>query len=63
VAVTKQQVHEFKLALIEVYRKHGLCLGHEDHEGAFLVRDLTAEDWKSTRGSHIKWLMDAEYSE
>jgi hypothetical protein len=37
--------------LIAVYRKHGMSLGHEDHQGAFLVEDLAERN--------VDWLVDA----
>jgi len=34
-------IKNFKQDLIEVYRKHGLSLSHQDRYGSFLVEDLT----------------------
>jgi len=31
--------------IVEVCRKHGLWLGHEDDYGAFLVRINSTEEW------------------
>ncbi len=35
------EIDAFLDELAEVYRKHGLCLSHEDDHGAFVVEPLT----------------------
>ncbi len=37
--------------LVEVSRRHGLSLGHEDGHGAFLVEDL--------KERNLEWLLQA----
>jgi hypothetical protein len=46
---------EFLDDLIALYRKHQLCLGHEDAHGSFLIEPLA--EW------NIKWVSDAPIQE
>jgi hypothetical protein len=48
---TPDHVTEFLADLLTVCRKHGLALGHEDIEGAFVVVPLDA--------THLAWLASA----
>lgn len=48
----KIKVKAFIDDIVEVYKKHGLCISHEDHHGSFLVQEL--DDF------HIEWLRYAE---
>ena len=41
----------FLADIIEIYRKHGLSLGHEDEHGAFVVEPLA--------DINVSWLNDA----
>lgn len=46
--ITEQELKSYLRDLIEVGVKHGLCLGHEDSQGGFLVyRGREHDDWLS----------------
>ncbi len=54
--VTKKQVQEFKREIIELCKKHGFSIEHEDHHGAFIIRDFnaSAEEWFN-QARYDKW--------
>lgn len=41
---TPAEMQAFLVDLEAVCRKHNLCVGHEDMQGGFDIRKLTAED-------------------
>lgn len=41
----------FLADLLAVYRKYDLSLGHEDHQGAFIIEDFSVEN--------VSWVLDA----
>jgi len=49
--ILEEKKESFIKDLIKIYRNHGLSLAHEDHQGAFIVRNLEDDD--------IEWLKDA----
>ena len=49
--VDDEKVDAFLAEVVEVCRKHGMSLGHEDSQGAFLVENF--------RDSNSRWLMQA----
>ncbi len=49
--VGKPRVDAFITEVIEVSKRHGLAISHEDHGGSFRVTELDEE--------HIEWLQDA----
>jgi len=46
-----EKVDEFLQAIVEVCRKHGYSLSHEDTQGGFIVEKYNE--------ANIEWLMDA----
>ena len=46
-----EKIDEFLAEVIEVSRKHGLSLGHEDGHGVFLVHKFSQDN--------VEWLMHA----
>jgi len=51
VIVRTQKIQSFLNDIVEVYQKHGLALGHEDSQGAFIVEKYEEE--------FVKWLFEA----
>lgn len=49
-------VDAFLRDVIEVCHKHGMCLGHEDDQGAFQV-------YREIFPTAIDWLMDAQIAD
>lgn len=49
--LTNDQAKAFLLDLIEVYKRHGLSLAHEDSHGAFLVERYSE--------INAEWLLEA----
>lgn len=49
--VESPRIDAFLSDIVEVYRKHGLCLSHEDTQGGFEVMTLDEH--------LVDWLMDA----
>lgn len=47
----QKKLGAFKDDLIALYHKHGVSIGHEDHHGAFIIRNL--------RESDIRWIKNA----
>jgi len=51
VIIHTEKVQRFLNDIVEVYKKHGLALGHEDSQGAFIVEEYDEE--------FVKWLFEA----
>lgn len=49
--VENLKVDEFINDIIDVYKKHNLSIGHEDHYGSFEIEDI--------HNDNIKWIKDA----
>ena len=49
--MSKRSIKDFLRAVVEVEERFGMTLGHEDHQGAFIVQDFYA--------SNVKWLRAA----
>ena len=49
--VENAKIDAFLADILEVYKKHGLSIGHEDGHGAFLIQPL--EKW------NVDWLQAA----
>lgn len=49
--ISREKVEAFIDDLIEVYKKHGLSLSHQDTEGAFIVEPISQ--------NNITWLQQA----
>lgn len=49
--IESEKVDAFLNELIAVSKKHGLCIGHEDIHGSFLVHEYTEEN--------AEWLLAA----
>ena len=50
---TKKQKDEFLSDIIEVYKKHGLAISHEDSHGGFLIKNYSDD--------FVQWLQAACY--
>jgi hypothetical protein len=53
--ITRKEINAFKRAIEAVCRAHGFSIGHEDHHGAFLIREISESD--------LEWFRDARYEE
>ncbi len=53
--IENSEVEEFLKDLIEVYKKHGFSLAHEDTQGGFIVEKFNEEN--------VEWLMQASVGE
>lgn len=51
VVITKKKAAAFKREVVEVCRKHGISISHQDNHGAFMLEELS-EDL-------IRWFMQA----
>jgi hypothetical protein len=52
--VENEKVDAFIRDIVEVCKKHGLAISHEDNQGSFEIIDFDE--------SYINWLMDASIS-
>ncbi len=50
---TKEKKDDFIKDIIEVYKKHGLSISHEDSHGGFLIKEYSDEN--------ARWLNSAHY--
>ena len=48
------KVEAFLQEVVEVCKKHGMAIGHQDSQGAFVVEAFTQES--------VEWLLDAVVS-
>lgn len=53
--IEKPEVDLFLEEIVEVFKKHGFSLSHEDTQGAFVVEPLN--------DFNIRWIMDAHCSD
>lgn len=52
-----KRVDRYLKELIEVGKRHGFCLAHEDSQGAFIVEARSTEEQQNDRDF---WLLEAE---
>jgi len=51
--VSRPDIEDFVTAILAVYKKHRLALGHEDAEGGFLIGPLSKDSEKRLLGASI----------
>ena len=47
--MTRDKMQSFLNDIIEVYKKHGLSLSHEDSQGAFIIDEFKEDN--------VRWLL------
>ena len=60
IVITKEQRVAFLDDLIEVCKKHGLSIAHEDGHGGFLVAPYNDHDAEWLRGADVDKLLARE---